>query len=379
MKNAQTGFGKAGMFGAQGAQRTQKTLGILALTCALALTLPLASCASAPQESQEPETTSTGADTPITVNFDGRTAGADGYFLSEGDKVAVISPSALPSQEQVDAVVEGLKSWGYEPVEGQHVVAETRTLEDCLADLTWALEDSSIKAVFCVRGGYGVSEVLDEMSLDLIKSAGKPVIGYSDISVMHSAWTTAGLPSVHASMSAAFDDFPAECAEAQQRVLQGEIPTYTCEGSEYNQAGKAEGVLIGGNLSTFTSVLGTAYDCTKAGKPYILFLEDIGEDVQHVHRYLAILKHLGVLDGASGIVFGEWTDVPTDLDDYAGTSRGGTFTSMDDMIYRQYMADFVGPVAFDFPAGHGDANYPLLMGVEAQLEVSDGTFTLTWS
>ena len=328
---------------------------------------------------QEAETVSTGSDTAITVSFDGKVATAGEYFLSEGDSVAVISPSALPSQEQVDATIEGLKGWGYNPVEGKHVVQQDRTLADCLEDLNWALEDSSIKAVFCVRGGYGASEVLDETYLGLIASAKKPVIGYSDITVLHSAWTTVGLPSVHASMSAAFTDLPQECLDVEQRVLTGEVPTYTCAGSDYDKEGQAAGILIGGNLSTFTSVLGTAYDCTKIGRPYILFLEDVGEDVQHVHRYLAILKHRGVLDRASGIVFGEWTDVPADMDDYDGSSRGGAFTSMDDMIARQYLADYDGPVAFDFPAGHGEKNYPLLMGVEAHLDVSDGGYTLGWN
>ena len=366
-----------------------RTMRIMSVVLALACALLLASCAQTSnqasqqsqqsQQAQEPKTVSEGVDTQITVSYNGQVAPA-GYFPAEGDSIAVIAPSALPSQEQVDAVVAGLKDWGFVPVEGKHVVQENRTLADCIADLTWALEDPSIKAVFCVRGGYGISEVADALPAGLIAQAKKPVIGYSDISVLHSAWVSAGLPSVHACMSGTFaDDFPAECVEAEQRMVKGEVPLYTCKGSGIDKQGQAEGILIGGNLSTFTSVLGTAYDCTKIDEPYILFLEDIGEDVQHVHRYLAILKHLGVLDRAAGIVFGEWTDVPTDMDDYDGSSRGGTFASMTDMIVRQYLADINAPVAFNFPAGHGDVNYPLLMGVKAQLNVTGDSYTLGWS
>ena len=356
----------------------------LIVACMLALT----SCTQAKQETpqppqqepqQEEDTYSEGVDTPITVSFDGKTVTAAGYFLAEGDSIAVISPSALPSQEQVDAVAAGLKDWGFVPVEGKHVVQKNRTLADCLDDLTWALEDSSIKAIFCVRGGYGVSEVADALSLDLIARANKPIIGYSDISVLHSVWTSAGLPSLHACMSGTFDtEFPKECADTELRMLKGETPTYTCKSPVKGKSGQAEGILIGGNLSTFTSVLGAAYDCTKINEPYILFLEDIGEDVQHVHRYLAVLKHLGVLDRAAGIVFGEWTDVPVDMDDYDGSSRGGTFASMSDMIVRQYLAELDCPVAFGFPAGHGDTNYPLLMGAKAHLDVTDDGFVLGW-
>ena len=363
-----------------------KRIKIVSIVLALACMMILASCGQAQQAQQsqssaqqKPETVSEGVDTPITVSYDKKAALDKSYFLTEGDSIAVIAPSALPTQEQVDAVVKGLKDWGYVPVEGKHVVQENRSLADCLDDLTWALEDKSIKAIFCVRGGYGVSEVADALPAGLIAKANKPIIGYSDITVLHSAWTSAGLPSIHACMSGAFaDDFPKECVEAEQKMLKGETPTYTCKVSGLGKEGKAEGVLIGGNLSTFTSVLGTAYDCTKTDRPYILFLEDVGEDVQHVHRYLAILKHLGVLDRASGIVFGEWTDVPTDMDDYDGTSRSGTFASMTDMISRQYLPDLNCPVAFNFPAGHGDTNYPLLMGVEAHLDVTSDSYTLSW-
>ncbi|MBR0406190.1 MAG: LD-carboxypeptidase [Eggerthellaceae bacterium] len=354
-----------------------KRMRIAGIGLLVAAMLMLASCGQA-QEAPEEDTVSQGVDTPCTVSYSEKAAASDAYFLAEGDSIAVITPSALPSDEQVDAVVKGLKEWGYVPVEGKHVRGTERTLQDCIDDLTWALEDPAIKGIFCVRGGYGASEVLDEIPLELIASSKKPVIGYSDISVLHSAWTSAGIPSFHACMSATFSDLDKSCVEAEQRILRGEIPSYTCKPATPGKEGKAKGILIGGNLSTFTSVLGTAYDSTKIDKPYILFLEDIGEDVQHVHRYLAVLKHLGVLDHASGIVFGEWTEVPVDMDDYDGGSRGGTFNSMTDMIKRQYLDDLDIPVAFDFPAGHGDVNYPLLMGVEAQLDVSSDSYTLSW-
>ena len=104
-----------------------------------------------------------GVDTSCKVRFTPYAGSHRDMFLSEGDRIAVISPSALPSREQVDATVNGLRSWGYIPVEGKHVCDEVRSKEDCLDDLRWALEDPSIKAVFCVRGGYGASEVMDEM------------------------------------------------------------------------------------------------------------------------------------------------------------------------------------------------------------------------
>lgn len=317
-----------------------------------------------------------GTDTACAVEYRAYSGAHASMFLSEGDRIAVISPSTFPTRAQTDAVIQGLKAWGYEPVEGKHVCADTRTLEDVLEDLIWALEDPEIRAIFCVRGGYGASEATDCLPKDLVEGCGKLIIGYSDITAYHSLWTASELPSIHASMSAAFGEFPESCREAEKNILKGMIPAYTCKSSGCGQPGQAKGVLIGGNLSTFTAVIGTAYNCTKAGRPYILFLEDVGEDMQHIHRYLTVLKHAGVLGNAAGIVFGEWTELPVSMSDYDGSSRGGTFRSVADMISRQFLPDIDAPVAFGFPAGHGDVNYPLLMGEMAELRVDPDGFTL---
>ena len=358
-------------------KRLKTSAWLLGLT--LLLAFALAGCgAQKPAAEAEPAIHSEGEDTKCEITGYSAYRGSDaGYFLSEGDKIAVITPSALPSREQVDATVQGLKDWGFEPVEGQYVFQETRTLDEQIEDLTWALNDPEIKGIFCVRGGYGASEAMDRIPLDLIAKAQKPIIGYSDITVYHSAWTSAGLPSIHSCMSGSFS-LPEACMEAQKQMMQGNIPSYRCETEETCVSGEAEGVLIGGNLSTFLAVLHTAYDATAAGEKYVLFLEDVGENIQHVHRYLTVLDHLGVLDGAEGIVFGEWTEMPSNGDGNFGELRGGEFASVADMIRREFLADSAIPVAYGFPAGHGDVNYPLLMGATVHLSVSDHSYTLAW-
>ena len=332
---------------------------------------------------EAPQSYSEGVNTSCKVRFAPYAGPHREMFLSEGDRIAVISPSALPSREQVDATVNGLRSWGYIPVEGKHVCEEVRSKEDCLEDLRWALEDPSIKAVFCVRGGYGASEVMDEMVLrapELIKSSRKLIIGYSDITVFHSAWTVAGLPSVHCSMSATFMDLPKKNVSVEKKILRGNIPAYVCKNGPRSREGEAEGILIGGNLSTFTSVLNTAYDATARQIPYILFIEDESEDLQHIHRYLTILKHCGVLERASGIICGEWVDMPgMEEGDYNGNSRGGTYKSVADMIVREFTQGLDIPVASGFPAGHGKVNFPLLMGEKVRLTVDQKQFRIEWN
>ena len=328
------------------------------------------------EEPSEKQFFTEGEDTKCEVAYQPYSGSHEDLFLREGDRIAVISPSSLPTREQTDAVVNGLKAWGYVPVEGKYVCVETRTLAEVMEDLEWALEDPRIRAVFCVRGGYGASEAADLLPPETIRKANKLIIGYSDITALHSAWTASGIPSIHACMSGAFGGFPESCLEAEKKILRGEIPSYSCESSQYCQPGEAAGMLTGGNLATFTAVSGSACDCTKAGTPYILFLEDVGENIRHIHRYLTVLKHAGVLDRAAGIVFGEWVKIPADLTDYSGSSRGGTYSSVAEMISRQFLADIDVPVAFGFPAGHGDINYPLLMGEKAQLKVDPDSFSL---
>ena len=107
-------------------------------------------------------------------------------------------------------------------------------------------------------------------------------------------------------------------------------------------------------------------------------MEETEEDYEHIHRFLTILKHRGVLDKAEGIIFGEWVDFPEYCETYNGNSRGGEFKSVADMISREFLSDWDKPVAFGFPAGHGDVNYPLLMGAEMKLHVGEGSFTMEW-
>ena len=300
------------------------------------------------------------------------------YFLQPGDRIAVIAPSTLPSWGAVNVVAQGLQSWGYVPVPGRYVQETNRTLQNCIDDMIWALTDPSIRGIFCVCGGYGASEIMDAIPLDMVREANKPIIGYSDISIFHAAWTVAGLPSIHGAMDRNFTNLEADCVSVMQKILQGERPVYHCAGYVENIDGFAEGILIGGNLSTLVPVLNTDYDCTALQEPYIIFFEDVAADMEQIHRYLTVLQHHGVLDKAAGIIFGEWIDVPLKSEITDGTSRGGAFRSVADMIRRSFFPEAAIPIAFGFPAGHGNVNYPLLMREKVRLQVGGEGVSLEW-
>ena len=155
-----------------------------------------ASCSRNQDEADAPAVVSESVDTPITITGYTDFGKGNPYFLKKGDKIAVITPSAIPDEKKIEDTMNGLKKWGYVPVKGKYVSVEERTLENCLEDLKWALSDPELKAVFCVRGGYAASEVMDVFSLSEIKKANKPIIGYSDITTYLSAWAwrDSGIP-----------------------------------------------------------------------------------------------------------------------------------------------------------------------------------------
>lgn len=317
--------------------------------------------------------------TPCQVEgYSERSGSFASYFPQPGDRIAVLAPSTLSSWGAVNAVIKGLQSWGYVPVPGQYVLVPERSLRNCIDDMVWALTDPSIRGVFCVRGGYGASEVMDAIPLQMVREANKPIIGYSDISVFHAAWSVAGLPSIHGAMNRNFTDLAADCVAVMQNMMTGQRPRYHCAGFEENLPGSAEGILVGGNLSTVTAVLNTEYDCTALEEPYILFFEDVDTDFEQVHRLLTVLKHQGVLDKAKGIVFGEWINAPAESETADGSSRGGAYRSMANMIRRSFFPEADIPIAFGFPAGHGNINYPLLMGEKVRLQVGGEGVSLEW-
>lgn len=320
-----------------------------------------------------------GEDTPCRVSgYSPYQGPLSDYFPRKGERIAVIAPSTLPSWGSVNAVMKGLESWGYVPVAGQYVSKTNRSLQNCIDDMIWALTDPSIQGIFCVTGGYGASEIMDGISLDLIRRGEKPIIGYSDISVFHAAWSVAGLPSIHGAMDRNFTNIAPDCVSVIQKMMEGQRPLYHCAGFGENLPGSAEGILIGGNLSTLVTVLNTAYDCTALQEPYILFFEDVTADMEQIHRYLTVLQHSGAMDKAAGIIFGEWIDVPLKSEIIDGSSRGGPFRSVADMLRRSFFPESNIPIAFGFPAGHGDVNYPLLMGSKVRMQVSNEGLTLEW-
>ena len=294
-------------------------------------------------------------------------------YLSAGDTVALISPSYYTPMENVEATADLLRSWGLVPVIGPNVgkVVDGKyagTVAERVSDILWAFNDPSIKAIICNRGGYGTIQLIDQIPLSALSASPKWFVGFSDISTLHGLLNRAGVMSIHGTMSSFLAQGGADATSTMMRdLLLGQVPCYHLPAHAQNITGTASGVLVGGNLCTFTPNLGSQADATM-GKDLILFVEEVGESMHNIDRQMRILKMNGVLDRCKGIVLGEFSDCGSEF----------TYENVEAMI-RLIVEPYGIPMLCGFPAGHGDVNLPLVMGAPVTIDVSADGATLRFN
>lgn len=294
-------------------------------------------------------------------------------YLKPGDKVALISPSYFTPMENVEKTAEVLRNWGLEPVIGPNVgkVVDGRyagTVSERVSDIRWALDDPSIKAIICNRGGYGTIQLIDQLTLAELKGSPKWLVGFSDITTLHGLLTCAGVMSIHGTMSSFLAKGGTDASSTLMRdLLIGYVPRYELPAHKQNIVGKASGVLVGGNICTFVPNLGSQADATR-GKDLILFVEEVEESMHNIDRQMRILQMNGVLDRCKGIILGEFTDCGTEF----------TYESVEAML-NEMLKDYHIPVLCGFPGGHGDVNLPLVMGANVTIDVRNDGATLQFN
>ena len=294
--------------------------------------------------------------------------------LKKGDRIAVISPSSSPTEKTVKEGCEILRQWGYVPVVGPHAMNEYHgfagTADERAADLRWALTDSTISAIMCTRGGDGAVQLLTRISPSDFRRQPKWLIGFSDITALHSAMVQAGVMSIHGSMLHAISSQNGtdSVSVMLHNILEGTLPTYYLEHNALDQPGCAEGLLVGGNFSVLCGLAGSPYDCLLRREPLILFIEDTDEEMTKVDRMLHHLEVRGVLQRLKGIIVGHFTDYKRPKND---------FEDMYEMLHS-YLSELDIPVCYGFPVGHKRPNLPLIEGCRVRLTVSDAGTSLTF-
>ena len=294
-------------------------------------------------------------------------------YLKAGDKVALISPSYFTPMENVEKTAAVLRSWGLEPVVGPNVgkVVDGRyagTVAERVSDIRWALNDPTIKAIICNRGGYGTIQLINQLTLAELKASPKWLVGFSDISTLHGLFTRAGVMSIQGTMSSFLAKGGTDTTSTLMRdLLLGKVPHYELPAHSQNITGKASGTLVGGNLCTFAPNLGSQADATM-GKDLILFVEEVEESMHNIDRQMRILQMNGVLDRCKGIILGEFTDCGNEF----------TYESVEAMFNKMLKAYNI-PVLCGFPGGHGDVNLPLVMGSNVTIDVRTDGATLQFN
>lgn len=293
-------------------------------------------------------------------------------FLKSGDKVAIVCPASFV-RGNVDVAVKILESWGLEVVLGETVSTSYHQFagDDKLraADLQWALDDQSVKAVFAARGGYGTVRIIDEIDFSKFKKHPKWIVGFSDITVLHShIQRQFGIATIHGQMPKSFESGSEASLMTLKSALFGKSVDYKFEQEQFsNREGEGEGVLVGGNLAILLSVLASESDVNYDKK--ILFIEDVGETYYSVDRMLWALKRAGKFNKLKGLIVGGFT----------GMKDGDpSFGQTVEEIVMDKVKEFDFPIAFAYPAGHIDDNHALIFGKKVKLKTTKKKVSLKY-
>jgi len=283
-------------------------------------------------------------------------------YLKTGDKIALIGTARKISLEEVQPAVKIIKANNLIPVFGINLFNEENqfsgTDEERIFDLQQALDDPSIKAIIIARGGYGTLRIIDKIDFTTFKKHPKWIIGYSDITVLHSHIHNFGIATLHATMPINFQK-NSEATESLFKTITGKKIHYQFPAHKLNRTGKTEGVVVGGNLSLLYALIGSISDIDTTGK--ILFIEDLDEYLYHIDRMMLNLKRAGKLKGLKGLIVGGMTEMKDNTIPFGKSAEE---------IILDAVAEYDFPVAFNFPAGHVDQNLAVTLGISYQLLIS---------
>lgn len=292
-------------------------------------------------------------------------------YLKEGDKVALVSPAYWVPQEALQMAAEVIKSWGLQPVIGPHtnnlnVNAYAGTADERAADLLWALEDKSIKAIVCSRGGYGSIHLLNRIPQECYLQNPKWLIGHGDVTILLYAIAGAGAMSIHGPMAFQIAGCQEPATSITRNILFGTLPQYRIPGNSYNRIGHAEGVLVGGNLSSYSAIAGTKFQLPPK-QDIILFIEEVEESLHSIDRLFYMLSLQLDFERVKGIIFGTFSSIKYDLQ----------YGSVEQMLIA-HLHGYDIPICCGFPVGSNSC-IPLIEGAPCSLDVTADGAVLTYN
>ena len=291
-------------------------------------------------------------------------------FLKSGDTIAIVATARKNIDDNLKFATDLLTSWGLKVKIGSTIGLDLNQLagtdEQRAKDFQDQMDDENIKAIWCVRGGYGTVRMIDKLDFTKFKKSPKWVVGFSDVTVLHNHLNTMGYKSIHAIMPIS-SKATADAVETLRISLFGEKLEYKIDTYDMNRFGKASGELVGGNLSIIYSLLGSksAINCDNK----ILFIEDLDEYLYHIDRMMINLKRCGCLEKLAGIVVGGMVKMKDNDIPWGKNALE---------IIQDLTKDLKIPVIYNFPSGHIQDNRALVLGNHVTIEAKADRSTMVF-
>lgn len=287
-------------------------------------------------------------------------------FLQQGDTIGIVSPARKISKIELESAIQLITKWGYKVKTSRNIFSEDRQFSgtdiERIADFQQMMDDDTISAIICARGGYGSVRLISKLDFSKLRTNPKWIIGYSDITVFHSYLNKVlDICTIHGTMPINFpkDGTESESTKALKEMLEGNITNITFPFQKHNKIATGKGTLVGGNLSMLYSLRGTLLDIDTKDK--ILFIEDLDEYLYHIDRMMMNLKIGDKLEGLNGLIIGGMSNMNDNTISFGKDAIE---------IITEAVDEYNFPVAFGFPAGHQEPNLPLLFGTQVSLEVN---------
>jgi len=292
-------------------------------------------------------------------------------FLQKGDTIAIVSTARKVSLSELKPALEIIKKWKLNVVIGKSIEAEEDQFagsdELRASDFQEMLDNPKVKAIWCARGGYGTVRMIDKLDFTEFKKHPKWIVGYSDVTVLHSQIHTLGFQTLHAQMPVAIETKTEATVNSIYNTLFGMEYSITITSEKNNRTGIASGQLVGGNLSILYSLCGSPSAINTDGK--ILFIEDLDEYLYHIDRMLQNLKRNGMFANLKGLIVGEMTQMHDNDIPFGKTAEE---------IILEVCKDYSFPIAFNFPAGHLEDNRALVFGNKVKLVIDNNDVNLSF-
>ena len=285
-------------------------------------------------------------------------------FLQKGDTVGIVATARKIELSTLQPAIELMRGWGLHVVIGKTIGKENHQLSGAdwqrATDLQLMLDNPDIKAIWAAKGGYGTVRIVDRLDFTTFKKEPKWLIGFSDMTVLHSHLNNMNIETLHAIMALSARNATDEAKESLRKALFGEALEYHIEPHPFNKTGTATGELVGGNLSVLYSILGSGSEVDFTDK--ILFIEDLDEYLYHIDRMMMNLKRNGYFKGLKAVIVGGMTEM-RDNDIPWGKNALE--------IIQDILKETDIPVIYNFPAGHIRDNRALIFGKTVKVDVND--------